>query len=431
VTQIPEAAVAVLCAGTGAGAILAPMYLTARRRIRAGDSANALAKTQLHAAGVQHSEVLQQWTLAAEETSHLVHRRLPALLQRLTHPHTTVPGPLHPVLSGTTLAQDFHQLEHLVTEAVTGAQHTAQSTTQAMIRDAVHTLQTRAYKAQEVLTDLQAKVDDPWLAERYLAMDELNEQQLQRLQVLASLAGTWPGLSRQDSHLPDILAAAKSRVQDAQRVQLISMLEQPVGVVGRAVEPVIIALAEFVANALSFSRGSVPVHVTLHQVAAGACIVVEDAGLGLHADMVAFATRMLDPHHRLTLSELGDPPRTGLAAIGNLAREYNFTASVQTGNRFGGAQATILIPEALLTVLDAAQQPMSPSAPLPPRSPAPDPGTGSFPQRRRRQPAAPAVPEPAAPPEPPQQSTGDRAQAWRSWQQGTTRGPDTTEGDRS
>ncbi|MEY9958845.1 ATP-binding protein [Streptacidiphilus sp. MAP5-52] len=423
-TAIPDAALAALLLVV---LVLAPALGVTLRRLRRSRAQETEAQRQITRMQTDHQAAMAQWVLEQEEAAFFVDVRLPARAKALEHPQVAVPGLRDPRLRGSPVEERIDQIERLLDEAVRTARSRVESAAETVVREAARSVQTLAYQVQEELAGLHEKIDDPWLAGRLFVLDELNEQQLQRLQALAVLSGTWPGLSRQDSHLPDILAAAQSRVRDSGRIQLVNLLDFPLGVEGRVVEPVVITLAELAANALYYSRGTLAVQVTLHQVASGVCIVVDDAGLGLHGDDLAFADRMLHPHYRAPASELGDPPRIGLAACGRLAREYGFTVTVRTGNSYGGATATILVPQALLVSIDPAQQPPSPSAPTPARAsaePVPPPAEGGvYPQRRSRrrgeQPPSPAT-TPAAAVATPEQS----ANSWSQFQQGTRRDTD-------
>jgi hypothetical protein len=170
----------------------------------------------------------------------------------------------------------------------------------------------------------------------------------------------------------------------------------------------------------------------------------------------------------LLLTQLGDPPRSGFAAAGQLVRQYGFGVHVEP-SPYGGVRAVVYIPgDPLLTVLDESAQPMSVMAPLPHRSgmtersasalptgaapsaapsssgqPAPAPATpaapaapaapavhasydapaaeGELPRRRRRKPVSEAEQTPRTEPLPPRspEETGSR---WAALQRGTESG---------
>ena len=440
-THIPEVATALLAAGTASTLVTVPLLLTTRRRAagarRDAESARldaAAARSEVGAAQAERDQAHAELQAAAarfqaltQENRHLATVRVPALVQRLTHHHLQVPGPLHPQFADSELVADHEAVLSGIARALADARRQVDAAAAAVMRGATSSLQALGYRQQSAISSLQLKVDDPQLAEELFALDRLNEQSLRRIQATGVLCGAWPGLNREDSHLPDILAGAQGRVEDSRRITLVNQLHRPVGAVGRVVEPLAVVVAELMANAVYYSQGTLAVRVSLHHAAHGVCVVVDDAGIGMHDDDIAFAERMMHPEHQSRLSELGDPPRAGFATIGRLAREYGFSVSVRGASQYGGVHAVVLIPQQLLVLMDDAQ-PMSAMAPLPARTvepehaparpdgwpQAPDPAAsippaGNPPAPNPPAPTAPAaypaapvpaVPNPVAPPPP-------------------------------
>ncbi|MFD5749617.1 sensor histidine kinase [Streptomyces sp. NPDC127033] len=306
-----------------------------------------------------------------DETRHLVTARLPAMATHLENRFVTVPGPLKSEFSETGPGADHASvLDHLAT-VVAMERRRVDEAAQATMRGATTVMQAMSYQLQSRIVGMQEKYNDPGLADDLLALDELNEQNLRRIQATGVLCGAWPGLSRADSHLGDVVAGAKSRVRGYHRVKVTSQLADPVAVVSRAVEPIAITVTELLANAVHHSHGTLSVDVSLHQSASGAVVVIDDAGVGMHQDEIDYATRMLSGQETARLAELGDPPRAGFAAIGRLTRQYGFSVSVDKPAPYGGVRAVVFIPGDLLTLLDESQYPMSASAPLSPVPTAP------------------------------------------------------------
>ncbi|MBE9498623.1 sensor histidine kinase [Streptomyces sp. GKU 257-1] len=281
-----------------------------------------------------------------------------------------------------------------VSDAVTKERLRVDGAAQASMRGATTTIQALLYQLQTRLQTMQERYDDPFVAEDLLAADFLNEQALRRIQSTAIVCGAWPGLTRQNSHLGDIVVGAMSRLSGYERVQVTNQLRDPVGVVARAVEPGAVVLTELLANALHYSHPELPVAVTIQQGNRGASVIIDDAGVGMHAEELERAQRMMSGQENTLLTELGDPPKTGFAAVGQLARQYGFTTSVEP-SPYGGVRAIVHIPgDPLLTLLDEEEQPMSPMAPVP-RS-----NTSAAP------PVPSALPGHAVPPRPPPGRTG-------------------------
>ncbi|WP_405895185.1 sensor histidine kinase (plasmid) [Streptomyces sp. NBC_01527] len=359
--------------------------------------------------------------------------RLPALITHLAHRHVSVPGLLHSGFGGTEIDQAHRDvLDHLA-HAVTAERHRVDEAAQTVMRGATTVIQALSHQMRSKIDEMQHRYDDPGLAQHLLGLDHLNEQNLRHIQGTGVLCGAWPGLTHADSHLGDIVAGAQSRIRGYHRVQVTSQMEAPVAVVARAVEPIAITVAELLANALHHTHGTLAIDVSLHQAESGACVVIDDAGVGMHSDETEFASRLLSGQRTILLTELGDPPRTGFAKISRLMRQYGFSVSIDKSSPYGGVRAVVFIPGNLLTLLDEHTHPMSAMAPLPrPTSPTRTGtlptgdaggtgGTGEGLPRRRRRDAQPAGHLPAARPD--QAPTPEETQAtWSAFQAGTASG---------
>ncbi|MFI9588600.1 sensor histidine kinase [Streptomyces sp. NPDC052236] len=342
-TQIPEAFLEVLAAGAAAAALVVGWLLFRARRLVGCLRAERDAALEAN----EHLDARRQ--VLEAETRHLVGVRLPALATYLAHRHVPVPGLLHPVFAGTHVDQLHRGALDQVAKAVAAECQRVDEAAQAVMRGATTVIQAQSYQLQSKIDDMQHRYEDPDIAEDLLELDHLNEQNLRRIQATGVLCGAWPGLTRADSHLGDIVVGAQSRIRGYHRVQVASKLELPIAVVARAVEPIAITVAELLANAVHHTHGSLAIDVSLHQVEAGACIVIDDAGVGMHADEVEFATGLLSGQQPILLTELGDPPRSGFAAIGRLVQRYGFSVSIDKPAPYGGVRAVVFIPGHLLT----------------------------------------------------------------------------------
>ncbi|MCM2413314.1 sensor histidine kinase [Streptomyces sp. RKAG290] len=314
-----------------------------------------------------------------EETRHLVGTRLPALTMHLAHRHVPVPGLLHSAFTGTGTDQAHREVLDHLSRTVTAERHRVDEAAQTVVRGATTVIQALSHQMRSKIDEMQHRYDDPGLAQDLLGLDHLNEQNLRHIQGTGVLCGAWPGLTHADSHLGDIVAGAQSRIRGYHRVQVTSQMDIPVAVVARAVEPIAITVAELLANSIHHTHGTLAIDVSLHQVESGACIVIDDAGVGMHADETEFATRLLSGQRSILLTELGDPPRTGFAKISRLMHQYGFSVSMDKPSPYGGVRAVVFIPGNLLTLLDEETHPMSAMAPLP--RPAAPPRTTTLPRR--------------------------------------------------
>ncbi|MGD3106433.1 ATP-binding protein [Streptomyces sp. YGL11-2] len=372
-TSIPEALLWCLSAGTAAAVVLAALSIRAsgqRKALRA-----RLAAAEEHSSATLHSNTELSARLRATEAEirHLAGARLPDLTMALAHPHVPVRGLLDGRFAGSETDEALSGVLEQVGEAITKERQRVDAAAQSTLRGATTTMQALLYQVQTALQTMQHKYDDPQIAQDLLDADFLNEQALRRIQATGVVCGAWPGLTREDSYLAELVAGATSRLRGYERVQVSNQLRDPVAVVARAVEPVAITVTELLANALHHSHRELPVAVTLQQGSRGASVIIDDYGVGMHDDELKHAMELLAGDEGLLLTQLGDPPRSGFAAAGQLVRQYGFGVHVEP-SPYGGVRAVVYIPgDPLLTVLDETAQPMSVMAPVPHR---PAPGAG-------------------------------------------------------
>ncbi|GAB2835235.1 ATP-binding protein [Streptomyces daliensis] len=399
-TEIPVALIVILALGTVAAIVTALLLVRARgeaRRLRARVDS---VEQDLRSASRYNATLTSRLQAAESEVQHLSSARIPDLTVAMSHTDVPVRGPLHSETVGSGLDQALTTVLDQFRDAVDKERLRVDAAAQAALRGAATTIQALLYQLQTLLQRMQERYDDPAVAEDLLAADFLNEQALRRIQSTAVVCGAWPGLTRQNSHLADIVVGASSRLNGYERIQVTNQLRDPVGVVARAVEPVAVALTELLANALHYSHPDLPVAVTLQQGNRGASVIIDDAGVGMHGDELRRAERLMGGQEAVLITELGDPPRSGFAAVGRLVRQYGFSTHVET-SPYGGVRAIVHIPgDPLLTLLDEEEHPVSAMAPLPPTSASSVPATpegASLPVRGRSTRAPEAAPAPAAP----------------------------------
>lgn len=389
-----------------------------------------------------------------EELAHLVNVRLPALNDTLWGRPVEVPGPLYDRLMDTKYGEHLKQITEMVGEARERAKTRAEESAKATLKSMMRGVQSLANEQQLEISRMQARHDDPDVLEGLLRIDHTNAQLGRRAQATAVLCGSWPGLQRSASSLTDVVRGATSRIRDYLRVQVNSQVND--AVVSRAVEPVVLAIAELLDNAARHSQPNTPVEVNFRPSHNGMAIIIDDAGVAMNAEELVRAERLLSGQEKVEINRLGDPPQVGFAVIGVLAARYGFKVSVDTRSPYGGVRAVVFLPSALLTqpkekegAPDAAVAEPAPAA-EPTAGGAGDTGTdrtaGGLPRRRRGTTAAdpatasvrsesvtsgePAALAPAAEPRPPSRKT---AAGLGAWQRGTRSGratlPSDTEGD--
>ncbi|MFD3839445.1 ATP-binding protein [Streptomyces sp. NPDC058642] len=418
--ELPDLAVGGLAVGTLSALALGGGLLRFRRQLTRQRTETDALRSRLDGA---------LRTLTAE-VEHLAAQRVPAAARQLAHPHVTIPGPLHPHTAGTPLGIALEGVL-LGLRAELSAQRTRiDAAAQAGMRGATREIQAALYRLQDALRQLQQRYDDPELAQTLFQLDHENEQSLRRAQVAAVVCGAWVGLAREESHLVDAVTGGQSRLAGYHRVKVHNHLETGTALVSHAVEPVAIIVAELLDNALRHSAPDTDVVVNLEHVHHGVCVTVDDAGVGMTQDERAHAQRTVAGTEPILLTGLGDPPRMGLAAIGQLTRQFDLGVDLSSPSPYGGVRAVLRVESHLLSRIDPAEQPPAVSTPRSTRTATAEASHGygtddaaaptghhdELPQRRRR--TRTAAPKTSAA-EHPARSPEDAAAALGALQSGT------------
>lgn len=184
---------------------------------------------------------------------------------------------------------------------------------------------------------------------------------------IAVMGGAPPGRTwRQPVPLGSVVRGAMSRIGPYQRVKLDVV--PAVWVDGSVVEALIHSLAELLDNATKYSKSPTQVRVSAGWVHSGVAVEIEDRGVGLTRERALWAAQVLSGEKDLTLADLGETPRFGLAVVGRLTRSVGVSVELRP-SAYGGARAVVLIPESVLKTV--AEQPPPAARPTPPTPPAP------------------------------------------------------------
>ena len=355
--ELPDLVVGGIAVGTLSAFALGGGWLRSRRQLAAQRAKTAALRAQLD--GTSR-------TFTAE-VEHLAARRVPAAARQAAHPHVAVPGPLNAQLAGSPLGLALEQVLKGLHAELAAQRTRIDAAAQAGMRGATREIQAALYRLQDALRGLQQRYDDPELAQTLFELDHENEQSLRRAQIAAVVCGAWVGLAREESHLVDAVTGGQARLAGYRRVRVHNHLAAGTALVSHAVEPVAIIVAELLDNALRHSAPDTDVVVNLEEVHHGVCVTVDDAGLGMTQDERARAQRLVAGSEPILLTELGDPPRMGLAAIGQLTRQFDLGVDLSSPSPYGGVRAVLRVDSHLLTLIDPAELPPAVSAPRPTR----------------------------------------------------------------
>ncbi|MEU3186643.1 ATP-binding protein [Streptomyces sp. NPDC006923] len=224
-------------------------------------------------------------------------------------------------------------------------------------------LQSLVHREIQLLDDLENEVEDPELLKGLFHVDHLATRIRRHAENLAVLGGA---VSRRQWSRPvtatEVLRAAIAEVEQYPRIKLVPPIDGSVR--GHAVADVIHLLAELVENATLFSSPHTQVLLRAQRVTAGLAIEVEDRGLGMPLDEQQRMNELLIDPDQVNVARLLQDGRIGLFVVAALARRHGIVVRLQS-NIYGGVQAVLVLPQALLGADRSDDGPSSAATPVP------------------------------------------------------------------
>ncbi|MFE1797159.1 ATP-binding protein [Streptomyces sp. NPDC059517] len=214
-------------------------------------------------------------------------------------------------------------------------------------------LQSLVHREISILDELENEIEDPDLLKGLFHVDHLATRIRRHAENLAVLGGA---VSRRQWSNPvsmtEVLRSATAEVEQYSRVKLVPPIDGTVR--GHAVADVIHLLAELVENATVFSAPHTQVLLRANVVTSGLAVEVEDRGLGMPlAEQHKMNALLADPD-QVNVASLLQDGRIGLFVVSQLARRHGIAVRLQT-NIYGGVQAVLVVPQALLGDEEGAQ----------------------------------------------------------------------------
>ncbi|WKE68589.1 sensor histidine kinase KdpD [Streptomyces sp. WP-1] len=252
-------------------------------------------------------------------------------------------------------------------------------------------LQSLVHREISILDDLEHEIEDPDLLKGLFHVDHLATRIRRHAENLAVLGGA---VSRRQWSNPvsmtEVLRSAIAEVEQYSRVKLVPPIDGELR--GHAVADVIHLLAELIENATVFSAPGTQVLLRAGLVTSGLAVEVEDRGLGMPVGEQNRMNALLADPDQVNVASLLADGRIGLYVVSQLARRHGIGVRLQS-NIYGGVQAVLVVPEALLGTPQAECAPETTA--LPPAQPRVEPPAPVW-QAQQAQPVRPApVPAPA------------------------------------
>lgn len=207
-------------------------------------------------------------------------------------------------------------------------------------------LQSLVHREISILDDLEHEIEDPDLLKGLFHVDHLATRIRRHAENLAVLGGA---VSRRQWSNPvsmtEVLRSAIAEVEQYSRVKLVPPIDGELR--GHAVADVIHLLAELVENATVFSAPGTQVLLRANLVTSGLAVEVEDRGLGMPVGEQDRMNALLADPDQVNVASLLADGRIGLYVVSQLARRHGIGVRLQ-GNIYGGVQAVLVVPQALL-----------------------------------------------------------------------------------
>ncbi|MFF6807769.1 ATP-binding protein [Streptomyces sp. NPDC012616] len=207
-------------------------------------------------------------------------------------------------------------------------------------------LQSLVHREISILDELENEIEDPDLLKGLFHVDHLATRIRRHAENLAVLGGA---VSRRQWSNPvpmtEVLRSAIAEVEQYARVKLVPPIDGELR--GHAVADVIHLLAELVENATVFSAPHTQVLLRANLVTSGLAVEVEDRGLGLPVEEQSRMNALLADPDQVNVGRLLADGRIGLFVVSQLARRHGIRVRLQS-NIYGGVQAVLVVPQALL-----------------------------------------------------------------------------------
>ncbi|MFF7313942.1 ATP-binding protein [Streptomyces sp. NPDC008137] len=221
-------------------------------------------------------------------------------------------------------------------------------------------LQSLVHREISILDELENEMEDPELLKGLFHVDHLATRIRRHAENLAVLGGA---VSRRQWSNPvsmtEVLRSAIAEVEQYSRVKLVPPIAGTLR--GHAVADVIHLLAELVENATVFSAPQTQVLLRAGLVTSGLAVEVEDRGLGMPVDEQTRMNALLADPDQVNVARLLADGRIGLFVVSQLARRHGINVRLQS-NIYGGVQAVLVVPQALLGAEAGASEGGRPSA---------------------------------------------------------------------
>ncbi len=224
----------------------------------------------------------------------------------------------------------------------------------AVFLNIAHRSQAIVHRQLQVLDEAERAENDSDQMARLFQLDHLSTRERRNAENLIIMGGEEPRRRwRRPVPLAEIIRSAVSESEHYTRITLGDTPDRHVD--GAAVGDLIHLLAELVDNATSFSPPQCPIDISASVVGRGVAVEIEDRGLGIEPEPRARLNAMLAEPPDFGLLTLSEDARLGMFVVARLADRHGVRVTLLEST-YGGVQALILVPNALLVAEPDGEQ---------------------------------------------------------------------------
>ncbi|PVZ11953.1 sensor histidine kinase [Actinomycetospora cinnamomea] len=219
--------------------------------------------------------------------------------------------------------------------------------------------QSMFHRQLDIINDLEEKERDPDVLAELFRLDHLATRVRRNAESLLVLSGEQPPRTwSAPVALRDVVRAAIAETEDLERITFA--VDEGLAIVGSSVADLTHLLAELLENAVRYSPPSSAVSVQnrpYHPAPGAHLLIIEDTGVGMPADALARANRLLTEPQDV---DVAASRQLGFHVVSRLAERHGITVSL-TPTPGCGLTAVIVLPAELFPARIEASRPSVPS----------------------------------------------------------------------
>ncbi|NNH74862.1 sensor histidine kinase [Nocardia uniformis] len=325
-----------------------------RNSLLGGAAVLLIATAAFLAALVLANRFIGRMRQLRSDTLELADQRLPDLMRRLGEGESIdTEAEVARLDFGTDelghVADAFNRA-HVAAVSAAVAEAKTRTGINAVFLNIAHRSQVVVHRQLALLDQAEREEKNAEQLDLFFQLDHLATRARRNAENLIILGGEQPGRRwRNPVALLDLVRGAVAESLDYTRIDTGRLPE--VRIASHAVADLIHLMAELTDNATAFSPPESPVTVSGMVVGRGVVVEISDQGLGMSDTEFAERNDLLADPPDFKVATLSSDARLGLFVVGKLAVRHGISVRLAE-SVYGGVRAVVLIPSALIEVLE-------------------------------------------------------------------------------